>query len=73
MEQRDGPQITPCTALSQARLAQGWSQLELAERIGTTFVNVNRWERGLTAPSPLFRSRLCMLLNKSEDELGLAR
>ncbi len=71
MEQRDTGQPTPRVALTQARLARGFSQAELAEQIGTTFVHISRWERGLTRPSPLFRSRLCELFHKSEDDLSL--
>ena len=39
--------------------------------IGTTTVNVNRWESGLTSPSLYFRQKLCELFGKSAEELGL--
>ena len=68
--ERDGQRITPRLALTQARQSQGLSQAQLAEYIGTTFVNISRWERGLTAPSPLFRAKLCALFEKTEDELS---
>ena len=71
MEQSDTRRLVPRVALTQARQVRGLSQAELAECIGTTFVNVSRWERGLTAPSPLFRTRLCTLFKKTEDELRL--
>jgi tetratricopeptide (TPR) repeat protein/transcriptional regulator with XRE-family HTH domain len=61
----------PRLRLTEARNRRGWSQLEVAERIGTTHVNVSRWERGITRPSPYFRRRLCKLFNKSEEDLDL--
>ncbi len=71
MEERDTQQITPRVALSQARQSHGWSQAELAKHVGTSYVDISRWERGLTTPSPLFRARLCTLFDKSESELSL--
>jgi len=57
--------------LTEARRLRVWSQKELAEQLGTTQVNVSRWERGLTTPTPYFRSKLMALLRKSDLELGL--
>ena len=59
------------THLIEARSERGLSQLQVAERIGTTHVNVSRWERGVTKPSPYFRLRLCDLFSKSEEDLDL--
>lgn len=61
----------PNTLLHDARVEQGWSQQELAERIGTTSVNVSRWENGSTFPFPYFRQRLTVVLGKTPAELGL--
>jgi len=61
----------PRIRLTEARNARGWSQVEVAERIGTTYVNVSRWERGITRPSPYFRKKLAALYGKSEQELDL--
>ena len=61
----------PRVRLTEARNARGWSQQEVAERLGTTYVNVSRWERGITRPSPYFRKKLCMLFGKTEWELDL--
>ena len=36
------------------RLARGWSQAELAERIGMTNVTVSRWEKGRVEPLPAY-------------------
>ena len=57
--------------LRKARDERGWSQLKLAELIGTTPVNISRWENGANFPSPYFRQKLCEVFSKSLDELGL--
>ncbi len=56
--------------LKREREIHGWTQSELAERIGTTQVNVSRWEKGVTNPSPYYRQRLGELFGKSLQELG---
>src|ERR1700726_4797640 len=61
----------PRHRLVDARIAQHWSQQEVADRIGTTHVNVSRWERSITRPSPYFRRKLTKLFQKSEEELDL--
>ncbi len=58
--------------LSAERLRRHWSQLEVADQIGTTPGNVSRWERGVTSPGPYFRTKLCELFGMSARELGLA-
>ncbi len=65
------PQPQPRVRLAEARLSRGWSQHEVAERIGTNYVNVSRWERGITKPTPYFRRKLCQLFGKTEQELDL--
>ncbi|MBV9690455.1 MAG: tetratricopeptide repeat protein [Ktedonobacteraceae bacterium] len=61
----------PRLHLTQARIAKRWSQQEVADKLGTTHVNVSRWERGLTRPGPYFRTRLCKLFGMTEEELDL--
>lgn len=61
----------PNEVLQEARLLRGWTQQEVANRIGTTTVNISRWERGVTSPSPYFRKQLCLLFEKDEGALGL--
>jgi tetratricopeptide (TPR) repeat protein/transcriptional regulator with XRE-family HTH domain len=63
----------PNLRLRQARLDQGWSQQELADLLGTTPVNISRWENGVIFPSPYFRQRLSEAFGKSPDALGLTR
>jgi len=67
---RSDPQ--PRVKLTKARTGRKWSQQEVAELIGTTHLNVSRWERGITRPGPYFRSKLCALFGKSPQELDLA-
>jgi tetratricopeptide (TPR) repeat protein/transcriptional regulator with XRE-family HTH domain len=61
----------PRIHLTAARMKRGWSQQEVAERIGTTHLNVSRWERGITRPTPFFRKQLCSLFGMSEQALDL--
>ena len=46
----------PLSRLKQERDLRGWTQSEVAERVGTTQVNVSRWEKGVTVPSPYYLS-----------------
>ena len=62
---------TPNQNLYFAREQFGWSQQKLADEVGTTPVNVSRWERGITMPGPYFRQKLCQKFGKSPEELGL--
>src|SRR5712691_6738201 len=65
------PKTMPRWRLIEARNLRDWSQHEVADRIGTTTVNISRWERGITKPGPYFRRKLCALFGKSEEELDL--
>ncbi len=62
---------TASSRLKKERDRHGWSQSELAERIGTTQVNVSRWETGQTMPGPYLRQQLAHAFEKSLEELGL--
>jgi len=57
--------------LKRERERRGWSQADVAEKIGTTAPNVSRWEHGITSPGPYFRQKLCQLFEKTVEELGL--
>jgi tetratricopeptide (TPR) repeat protein/transcriptional regulator with XRE-family HTH domain len=61
----------PRLRLTEARTRKNWSQHDVADHIGTTYVNISRWERGITKPGPYFRRKLCELYGKSEEELDL--
>ena len=65
-------QATPNELLSRARLERGWTQKDVADRIGAPLnLNVNRWERGTARPSAYYVQRLCEVFGKSASELGL--
>ncbi|MGI9058176.1 MAG: tetratricopeptide repeat protein [Ktedonobacteraceae bacterium] len=68
---KNARKFPPNLHLRKARVDRGWSQRELAERIGTTPVNISRWENGSTFPFPYFRQRLGEVFGKTPDELGL--
>src|SRR2546421_1296532 len=61
----------PLSRLKQERELKAWTQSDVAEKIGTTQVNVSRWEKGITSPSPYYRKKLGELFGKSVEELGL--
>jgi tetratricopeptide (TPR) repeat protein len=70
-ESEDKKFSRPLSRLKQERELRAWTQSHVAERIGTTQVNVSRWEKGITLPSPYYRQKLGELFNKSIQELGL--
>ena len=47
--------------LVEIRKATGLSQERLAQRLGVSFVSVNRWERGATTPSPAQSAKIVAL------------
>lgn len=59
------------TALRQARRDRRWTQQKLADEVGTTPINISRWENGATQPTPYFRQRLSEVFGKSPAELHL--
>src|SRR5579859_1295 len=61
----------PNKSLRDARVARGWTQAELAEKIGCHTKLIHLWERGLTLPSPFYVKRLCRTLRKDAKTLGL--
>lgn len=57
--------------LKRERLRRGWSQADVAERIGSNTKTVSRWEQGKAFPGPYLRQKLAELYGKSTEELGL--
>ncbi len=47
--------------LRQLREARGWSQLDLALRLGVSVNAVSKWERGVVVPSEVNSYRLMLL------------
>ncbi len=61
----------PNQQLRHERERRAWSQQDVADMVGTTPLNVGRWERGITMPNPYFRQKLCEVFEKTAQELGL--
>ena len=57
----DGTGATPMKHLRQLREKCGWSQLDLALRLGVSQAAVSKWESGQVAPSETNRYRLLVL------------
>lgn len=64
---------TPKLQLKREREWRQVSQEQLAEKIGTTALNISRWERGSTVPSFHFRRQLTEFFGKTAKELGLIK
>jgi transcriptional regulator with XRE-family HTH domain len=61
---------TPNNHLRLERESRGWSQEDLAEKVGTSQKVVSRWERGESTPLPYYRQKLCKLFGRNVAELG---
>jgi DNA modification methylase/DNA-binding transcriptional regulator YiaG len=58
----DAPNLdAPSTMLKQIRASTQLSQANLAQILGTSFVSVNRWERGAGDPSPAQEEQIRLL------------
>src|SRR5215469_1027718 len=67
-------QALPNRLLRAARKDRGWTQQEVADRIGAPLsLNSSRWESGTAFPSAYYIERLCQLFGKSIRELGLSQ
>ncbi|NBH79529.1 XRE family transcriptional regulator [Clostridiaceae bacterium] len=60
--------------IKSLRTARGWTQADLARRLGITRNGVNSWEQGLSMPSPAFLVELAKVFSVSTDYLlGIER
>ena len=55
--------------LRTARVAQGLTQLQLAEKIGRKEIEVSRFETGRTQPDPEAKRRIAEVLQKPAHEI----
>src|SRR5947199_6925942 len=63
---------TPNRLLRVARKERGWTQQQVADRIGAPHsLNISRWENGTAFPSAYYLEQLCQLFGKTVRELGL--
>jgi predicted ATPase/DNA-binding CsgD family transcriptional regulator/DNA-binding transcriptional regulator YiaG len=61
---------TPNEQLRAHRLKKNWTQVYVATMIGTSDVEVSRWETGASIPSLYFREKLCEMFGSTPEELG---
>ena len=64
------PKPTRRTGLVAARKAAGFTQEQLADRLGVERSTVYRWESGDTNPLPMLRPGLAKLLRVADDRLS---
>ena len=55
--------------IKELRTARGWTQADLARRLGITRNGVNSWEQGLSVPSPAPLVELAKIFSVSTDYL----
>ena len=55
--------------IKELRTARGWTQADLARRLGITRNGVNSWEQGLSVPSPASLVDLAKIFSVSTDYL----
>jgi tetratricopeptide (TPR) repeat protein/transcriptional regulator with XRE-family HTH domain len=61
----------PNEQLKTQRLKRNWTQVYVATMIGTSDVEVSRWETGTAEPGLHFREKLCELFGTAPEALGL--
>ena len=55
--------------LKELRKSRGWSQKDLADRIGVNFRTVSTWENGSFEPSFSTLAKLCEIFDESFENL----
>jgi transcriptional regulator with XRE-family HTH domain len=53
--------------LRALRTERGWSQADLAARLGVSVATLSRWEHGWSRPDPRRRQELCVLLARGSS------
>ena len=61
--------VVTAERIKSLRTARGWTQADLARRLGITRNGVNSWEQGLSMPSPAFLVELAKVFSVSTDYL----
>ncbi len=62
----------PKRTIRELREAQGWTQLELANRLGVTPATVYTWERGKFDPRASQLRKLALAFGMLMDDIALA-
>src|SRR5947207_15834589 len=68
MKQNEGK--APNQRLSHERTLHGWSQEDVASKLGTSTYTVAQWENGVAFPNLHYRQKLCELFETNAQELG---
>jgi len=63
----------PNDLLRQAREYRGWSQADLAVKVGCDTKTISRWESGVGIPRPYYRQKLSEVFEKGPEELGFVK
>ena len=51
------------------RISNGYTQADLASKLGVTIPTVSVWERGLSSPSPRYIPQLAEIFNVPKKEI----
>ena len=57
--------------LRYERELRGWSQADVAKKVGSDVKTVGRWESGLGVPRPYYRQKLYEIFGKNAQAMGL--
>ena len=63
----DMPKVT----LAGARVSKGWTQQDIADKLGVSRVIVNRWETGKSEIKTAYLIAFCSLTGFSIDDISL--
>jgi len=53
--------------IKERRKELGWSQYDLAKKVGVSEVSIRKWERGVTTPKPENQEKLEKVLREVEN------
>ena len=57
--------------LRYERELRGWSQADIAQKVGSDVKTVGRWESGSSLPRPYYRQKLYEVFGKNAQDMGL--
>lgn len=61
----------PRIPIAAARVANGWTQAEFAEKLGVSRDLVIHWEKGKTTVKPVYLHAICRITGFDEEDLIL--